>query len=382
MLNNIKNLLSFLTFLVINFFFCRKKVNLKPNTLLLIRLDSIGDYVLFRNFIKILKEDEKYRNYKITLCGNKVFKDLAESLDSEFIDDFIWIDRDKFLHDIKYKIKILKLIHNTGFEIVINPTYTREILFGDQIVKSSNARVRIGCTGSPDKQKRIRIFTNKFYTELLNSSDNNYFEFYRNKEFFENLLRKKLNIQRTSLTVKGFSLKGIPGKDYIVLFPGASSKKRRWDISNYYVVANHIIGKFGMFVIVTGGEGEKELAGYFFKKPGGEKIIDYTGKTNLLQLAFLISNSKLLISNETGAVHIAAATGIPFICISNGQHYRRFHPYPEEIFSKGYYLYPKGFETNSSEFNGIAEKYRYGSRLNINSVSPLDVIKLCDQILL
>ena len=70
--------------------------NIKQKSLLLIRLDAIGDYVLFRNFIQILKNSEKYKDYSITLVGNPIWKNLSEEIDISFIDRFIWLERDSF----------------------------------------------------------------------------------------------------------------------------------------------------------------------------------------------------------------------------------------------------------------------------------------------
>lgn len=360
------------------------KNKITPATLLIVRLDAIGDYILFRNFLKIIKESNAFANYKITLCGNIIWKDLAENLDKDVVDDFIWVSRKKFYNNIFYKIFVLKTIYKKGFDTVIYSTYTREILYGDEIVWASDAKVRIGSEGASDKHSKWKkqFVSDNWYTKLIPVNGENKFEFYRNKEFFETLFEKKLSLQRPVLNVEDAVLQGIPDKDYIVLFPGAGDKERLWDISNFYSVAFHLIEKLGMHIVIAGGVKEKALAEYFLDKPGSERIIDFTGKTSLSQLAVLISKSRLLIANETGAVHIAAATNVLFICISNGQHYERFHPYPEEIFPKGYYLYPVGFKTNSSEVEKTTEEYRYGSGLNINTVSPLDVINLCEKILL
>ena len=77
-------------------YFSSKKSAIRKNTMLILRTDAIGDYILFRNFIKYIKESEKYRHYSIALCGNELWKDLAENYDNEFVDSFIWIDKTKF----------------------------------------------------------------------------------------------------------------------------------------------------------------------------------------------------------------------------------------------------------------------------------------------
>ena len=53
------------------------------------------------------------------------------------------------------------------------------------------------------------------------------------------------------------------------------------------------------------------------------------GKTELTELSGLLSLSQLTISNDTGAVHLAAAIGTPMVCILGGGHFGRFVPYPK-----------------------------------------------------
>ncbi len=69
--------------------FLQLKPTIKQNTMLLVRLDLIGDYILFRNFIEIIRKSQKYSNYRIVFCGNIIYRDLAESLEASFIDEFI-----------------------------------------------------------------------------------------------------------------------------------------------------------------------------------------------------------------------------------------------------------------------------------------------------
>ena len=69
MIISFKNILKLITYYIIDIFVQPSKI-IKPKSLLLIRLDAIGDYILFRNFIEELKKDEKYKHYSITLLGN------------------------------------------------------------------------------------------------------------------------------------------------------------------------------------------------------------------------------------------------------------------------------------------------------------------------
>ncbi|MFZ0456229.1 MAG: glycosyltransferase family 9 protein [Ignavibacteriaceae bacterium] len=369
MYKKIINLFNFLVFLILLPFINNKKIKPLPDSILIIRLDAIGDYVLFRNFIRILKESSKYRNYKITLCGNIIWKELAECLDGDVVDDFIWIDRKKFYGNLIYKYKILSEIHNRRFEIAIETTYSRDILYGDEIIRVSRAKERIGNTGSLDKHANWKrnLFSDRWYTKLIQSKENNVFEFYRNKEFFSNLLETNIDIKKPSIDVSGIFFNKLAATNYIVLFPGGSSEKRRWNINNFLEVAKYILDNSNYDIVVDGSKKEIKLAQYIWDNLKSQRVFITAGSTSLTEMAKLLSAADLLISNETSAVHFAAAVNTKFICISNGTFYNRFHPYPKEVFNDSYYIYPDEI-INNPDFN--KDIYRFESSLDINQIKP------------
>ena len=71
-------------------------------------MDHIGDYVLFRNYIELIKKSNKYKDYSITLLGNSVWKDFSENLDNKYIDKFISLNREKFEKNFIYRYKKLQ----------------------------------------------------------------------------------------------------------------------------------------------------------------------------------------------------------------------------------------------------------------------------------
>ncbi len=377
-LNLISHLVNLLLISILKF---EKQIRTEKS-LLIIRLDSIGDYILFRNFLKIIRNSEKYRNYRITLCGNIIWRDLAEELDSDFVDSFIWIDRKKFSNNIFYKYKILKSIYIKGFETVVDTTYSREILFGDSIISASNAKLRIGSSGALDKHTKWKrnLLTDKYYTKLINTTKNNVFEFYRNKEFFEKLLDNNFNLTKPGIEADKIKYV-LPAEKYVVIVPGAADEKRRWDVNNFGQISSYISRQFGFDIVLAGSESERAICGKLRKIINGENVFNVCSAISLPELVKLITNTELLISNETGPVHIAAATSTPFICISNGNHFGRFHPYPEEIFNAGYYLYPPQIMKHINNLEKLSELYRFESNLDINLIKPNDVIKQIPKVL-
>jgi len=377
------NLIDFIVSLLLIKIIHFKKTIIQDRTLLLIRLDSIGDYVLFRNFVSVIKTNNKYAEYKITLCGNIRWKDLAETFDSNNFETFIWVDRRKFRINPFYKYQILKKIYHAGFEIAIESAYTREILFSDIIIKASKAEQRIGSTGSPENYSlwKRKLFSDKFYTKLIPLDEKNIFEFYRNKEYMQKLLGVNIHIEKPSIDVSTININLPVINSFLVVVPGAQEKSRRWDIKNIIAVINHVLSRYEYCICIVGSHDDSKLANKITQEISSKRIIDLTGKTNLVQLAKLISKSELLISNDTSAVHFAAAVSTPFICISNGKHFGRFNPYPKEMNIKGTHVYPHYIESNLHSFEKLTEEFRFFSKININEITVDKVIEKIDMML-
>ncbi|MDD5456346.1 MAG: glycosyltransferase family 9 protein [Candidatus Margulisbacteria bacterium] len=121
--------------------------------------------------------------------------------------------------------------------------------------------------------------------------------------------------------------KAITIKNYIMVHPGLGKGNRFWGIIKYKALIDWLVDKdYG--VIISGGASElqqnKEIAADY---PG--KVIDLTGKTSLIQLAFLIKGAEIFVSVDTGPMHLAAALGIPVVLISPSKYVKpnRWGPY-------------------------------------------------------
>ena len=375
-LRKIRNYIEERLFLFIDFYTIKKYKNIRSNTLLLVRLDAIGDYVLFRNFIEIFKKSKKYCDYKITLCGNMAWKDLAKNYDENFIKNFIWINREKFTRNPIYRFKMLRNINQYGFEIAIQPTYSREFFYGDAVIKASGAKERIGSEGDlsniTKKQKNI---SDRYYTELVPVKKESIFEFFRNKEFFEYILEEKIELNKPNFKINKEAVKIPIYNPYTVIFPGAGAKYRRWQSHKFAEVADYVYKRYRYNIIIAGSKTDKMLSEDIKKKTENANIINLSGKITLTQLVNLIKNAKILISNETCAVHIAAAVEIKTVCISTGFRFGRFDPYPKKISTKIFYIYPDIIQKRIYDYEYLSEKYRYDLPLSTINTIPVYKVK-------
>ncbi len=117
---------------------------------------------------------------------------------------------------------------------------------------------------------------------------------------------------------------GIHADKLVLVHPGAQLPSRRWPVERFGEVAD-ALAQAGWQVAVTGSAGEAPLTACVV---GGikSKGIDLTGRTTLGALAALVARAKLLVCNDTGLSHVAAAMRTPSVVIASGNDTRRWAP--------------------------------------------------------
>lgn len=91
----------------------------------------------------------------------------------------------------------------------------------------------------------------------------------------------------------------------IGVFPGSNALARRWGADRFVELVRTIGNADGTSVVVFGGPDERDLTRYV----AGEVGIDMGGKTTLPLLAAGLQSCDLVISNDSGPLHLAAAVG-------------------------------------------------------------------------
>jgi heptosyltransferase-2 len=109
---------------------------------------------------------------------------------------------------------------------------------------------------------------------------------------------------------------GIPeGKPLIGMNPGATyGLAKCWYPDRFGEVGKRLSEKWQARVLLFGKEEERPIVHEILKHMG-TKGIDLTGKTGLLQLAALMERCHLLVTNDTGTMHVATAVGTPVVAI-------------------------------------------------------------------
>ncbi len=116
---------------------------------------------------------------------------------------------------------------------------------------------------------------------------------------------------------------GLVEKRYICLHPGSRDPDRRWPVASFVELAKELSRQYAL--VLTGTEGEREITGKLAAGLGGQ-CRDLTALTTLGGLACLLRSSRLLVCNDTGVSHLAAALDVPSVVIFSGSDPVRWAP--------------------------------------------------------
>ncbi|UCD32789.1 MAG: glycosyltransferase family 9 protein [Desulfobacterales bacterium] len=98
---------------------------------------------------------------------------------------------------------------------------------------------------------------------------------------------------------------------YVVLVPGSVWKTKMWHWEGYREVAKFMLKK-GYNIVLLGAKVDRNVN---TKVSQGLKIINLTGKTNIADAMYVIKHSKLVVCNDSMALHLASAFKIPNVAI-------------------------------------------------------------------
>ncbi|HEX5463479.1 MAG TPA: glycosyltransferase family 9 protein [Burkholderiales bacterium] len=121
-----------------------------------------------------------------------------------------------------------------------------------------------------------------------------------------------------------FARNGIDPERLVCLHPGARFESRRWPAARFAMVADALAARHWQ-IVLTGTGAEAPLTAAVRVKSACRPL-DLAGATSLGGLAVLLKCARLLICNDTGVSHLAAAVGARSVVIACGSDARRWAP--------------------------------------------------------
>lgn len=274
---------------------------------LIVRLDAIGDYILWRNCLRFLRKSEKYRNVHLTVLGNPAWRGIAEAFDADCADEWIWAeDRNGLFRKscenlLPYCIwhrrvaaaqaKAKAALRTRGFDEVVSPSAFPDSLLDEFVTGIAPVTISVE---NGDLGRRAK------FSRLVSPGEEP-FVFLHNKAIASELAGSPCDAQ-FSLDIGDTHKKA--GR--ILFFDGASHWTRRWPARRW-----------------------RELMAML---PAGHSAVFAQKGKSLSDFVRLAASCEAVVSNDTMALHVAAALGVPAVAVVNGVSGKgSFWPYPESM---------------------------------------------------
>ncbi len=268
--------------------------------ILIVRNDRFGEFLLNIPAIRAVKE--AFNESKVVLAVDPYVKELAEKV--PYADEVItWRNGKHSLFEIIKFSNFLKK-KNIDIAVIMNP--------------SKDTNIAAYLAGIP-----VRVGYARKWDFLLTEKQEDLKRLSQKHEVEYNLDLVKVVGAETkdkSLSLKIEELESHrPGGNptgpvgLIAIHPWTSDPVKQWPVEHFRELALKIVRETDMGVVIVGGPEELQKSAIFNNLD--KRIRNLTGKTTLVELASILKTSKLLISGDSGPVHMACAVGTPVIAL-------------------------------------------------------------------
>lgn len=262
------------------------------NNILAIRNDRFGEFLLNIPAFNSLKKS--IPGSKLTLIVNPYVVELAKCIPCA--DEVIAFSDKK--HSLWEILRFSQKLKKKKFDlcVILNPTKEAHILSF-----LSGIPIRVGYN------RKLPFFLNKKIKDTKNAGLKHEVEY--NLDLVKcagaHILDRTLSI----------GVKDNIVSNQIIIHPWTSDYIKQWPLENFKTLALKIVNELKIKVVIVGGIEEMLRSKDIFENLGTDLIDNLTGKTSLVELAGLLKNSKLLISGDSGPIHLAAAVNTKTIAI-------------------------------------------------------------------
>lgn len=329
------------------------------NKILILRLSSIGDILLTFPLIKALRT--RFPNAEINYVVKKQYAELVSA--NPHIGRIITFDKNDGwtgLREIKRSIRV------KGFDLIldihrnIRSWYLRKWLIGSKVLKYRKYLLRrwllvltkINLYKNPvslierylDTVKRLGIETKDHSLEVY---------------IPHQVITRVNEILRQQIHA---------GISRIAAFcPGAGFSTKRWPVQGFCQVGNNLMNKGNTQIVVLGGAEDAALGEYIREHVSGP-VYNACGLFSILESAAIMSQCQIVLSNDTGLLHVATALRKPTVAIF-GPTTREMGYFPD---SPTVSVIEKEIECRPCSHNG-SEKCPKGHFLCMNSITGQEV---------
>jgi ADP-heptose:LPS heptosyltransferase len=350
-------------------------VRTRPATLLLIRLDDIGDYLLFRNQLASYRASPRWHGHRITLLANDSWRELFEALDADTVDEVMWVNKRQYLESEPHRSGVWRALRERGFETLIATSRTRPLLL-DDLCRLAAAPLRsLGCVNTYPHGRWNRL-SDGLYEALFSPSSPLLHEFCFNGEFTEWACGVRYAGKRPHIALRPPPPLAEP---YLLCFIGASTRSRRWPVRRWCDFIRAFRKAHAMPVFLAGNNrAELEMVRVLERRTDARSLV---GRLRLADMLSWIGGASAVVSNDTMASHLGVSLDRPTVIIGNGYNYLRFSEYVRAGITQVRTVYPKVFEQRRRERGEGPYEYHETVTADIASIPAGKVLEALEGVL-
>jgi lipopolysaccharide heptosyltransferase II len=299
----------------------------RARRVLCVRLDQLGDVLMTTPAIRALKESGSGRRITLlTSSGGAAVARLVPEVDEVLIYDSPWMKATAPRADSDPDLGMIERLRAGAFDAAaIFTVYSQNPLPAAMLCYLAGIPLRLAhCRENP-----YQLLTN-WVGETEPESGVRH-EVRRQLDLVENVGARTLDdrlslrppaeaIGKVDAMLDGLGL--ARARRWAVIHPGASAPSRRYPPEGYAAAAHRLVREEGFRVVFTGGAGEIDLVDSI-RRAMDAPSDSLAGRLDLAELSALIARAPVLIVNNTGPAHIAAAVGTPVVdlyALTNLQH--------------------------------------------------------------
>lgn len=259
---------------------------------LIIRPGGIGDAVLLTSAINLIKSN--HPNAHITI--------LAEQRNAGVFSLVPTVDK-VFCYDITRDLLQALL---GRFDVVIDTEQWYRL--SAVVARLVRAPIKIGF----DTNERRRMFTHGMRYDLGAYEPGNFLALLKplGMDCQRDVGTVTLALPLQSVSKASQLLQPLSSDSFVVIFPGASIPEKRWGAERFTLVSKRL-SEYGYRVVVVGGRNDRVDGDTIV----GDVGLNLAGKTTLAETAAVIAHSSLVVSGDTGVLHLAVGLNVPTVSL-------------------------------------------------------------------
>jgi ADP-heptose:LPS heptosyltransferase len=289
--------------------------------ILCIRADNMGDVIMTGPALRALKESFPCRITLLTSRMGSLITPFIPEVDEMMVADLPWVRSFSIPSPIAYQ-ELLTSLQQHQFDLaVIFTVYSQNPMPAAFLCWQAGIPERLAyCRENPYELLTKWIPDEEPYSFIRHQVE-------RDLHLVEHIgaitvddhLHLRYSEEATKRAVEKMRSVGLDtSRDWIILHPGVSEKKREYPLSLWTAATRLIRRETDLQMVVTGSSMDIELASSF-----GNGVLVAAGVLTIEEFISLVAASRLVISVNTAAIHIATAVDTPVIVLyaqTNPQH--------------------------------------------------------------